>query len=653
MKSGFHFLYVLFVLILPAILFAQQEKTITEVYLTEMENMRSLFTESKTVTNDTNIDIHFYHLRLKPAIDSAWIEGHVSIHFTSKIPELNQLMLDLQRSLTVDSISGAASFFHQGDSLIIVPEESIKKDNTAVIEIFYKGNTGLAGNLKGLRYSTHGNNEPVLATLSTPYLAHYWFPCKDGPADKADSVFVDITVPIRYYNNIPLKAVSNGLLIQVDESLTERTFQWKHRYPIVSYYVMMAISNYVLLEEEYCADDHCFPLEYYVFAEDSSSARLGVSDLPEMMALFESLFGPYPFRNEKYGMTQLGFYGAIENQTNTVINNMSPDWKMVVVHELAHMWFGCQITCSNWHHGWLNEGFATYCEALWKEHKEGPVAYRAYMASKGWYQGGTVHLENIDDPFSIFIAIIYNKGAWVLHMLRSLMGDELFFNFLKSYASLPELAFSHVSTERFRELAEEAYGSDLEYFFSQWVYDEYFPTYYYNFEQSNGNLSLQLYQMQGELGRRPLFITPLDLQFSFTDFSDTIVRVFNNSQNQSFSFNFGKIVTSIHIDPNQWLLHSATFKPELPVGIPRLSRTDRFNLNPNPTSGSMMLQIDNTIELPVTLKIYNSKGIEINRLLVRQQSQLIDLREMRKGIYIVSIENRHGTIARSKKIIVN
>jgi aminopeptidase N len=640
-------------MLMPSILFAQQEKTITEVYRTEMESMRSLLTEPKTITNDTNIDVRFYHLRLKPAIDSAWIEGHVSIHFTSKIPELNQLMLDLQRSLTVDSIAGATSFFQQGDSLIIVPNKSIKKDSTAVFEIFYKGNTGLAGNLKGLRYSSHGNNEPVLATLSTPYLAHYWFPCKDGPSDKADSVHIDITVPIRYYNNIPLKGVSNGLLTQVEESSTERTFQWKHRYPVVSYYVMMAISNYVLLEDEYCNDEYCFPLEYYVFAEDSADARLGVSDLPEMMALFESLFGPYPFREEKYGMTQLGFYGAIENQTNSVINKMSPDWKMVVVHELAHMWFGCQITCSDWHHGWLNEGFATYSEALWKEHKQGPVAYRAYMASKGWYQGGTVHLENIDDPFSIFIAIIYNKGAWVLHMLRSLMGDEVFFEFLKSYASLPELAFSHVSTERFRELAEEAYGSDLGYFFSQWVYDEYFPAYYYNFEQNEGHVNLQLYQMQGELGRRPLFTTPLDIQFSFNDFSDTIVRVFNDSQNQIFSFDFGKTVTSIDFDPNQWLLHSATYNPELPVGIPRLNRSDRYSLYPNPSSGSMMLQLDNNVELPVILVINNAKGIEIKRIQIRQPSQLIDLRGANKGIYIISIENRQGTVARSKKIIVN
>lgn len=167
-------------------------------------------------------------------------------------------------------------------------------------------------------------------------------------------------------------------------------------------------------------------MDYYVFAADSSSAEAGTAEIPEAMALFETLFGPYPYADEKYGMTQLGYYGAIENQTNTITNNMSPAWFMISVHELAHMWFGCNLSCVSWHHGWLNEGFATYAEALWKKHSEGIEAYRAHMMSKAWYQGGTVYLEDVNDPFGIFLPIIYNKGAWVLHMLRFVLGDEVF-----------------------------------------------------------------------------------------------------------------------------------------------------------------------------------------------------------------------------------
>lgn len=649
--NRFLLLFFLFVLIQFG-LRAQHETNISDVYSADFESRKGISTENIKVTNDSSIDVLFYHLRIMPAIDSAWIQGHVSVHFMSKVNNLNFYLLDLHQSLQVDSIIGASSFLHTNDSLFIYPTSKIDSGIVASVEIFYKGYTSLAGGFKGLRYSTHGNNEPVIATLSTPYLAHFWFPCKDGPADKVDSVYIDITIPSRNYNNIPLRATSNGLLKLINETSTYRTFQWKHRYPIVSYYVMMAISNYVVLEEEYCNNDYCFPLEYHVFAEDTAVAKLGVAELPEMMGLFESLFGPYPFRNEKYGMTQLGFYGAIENQTNTVINRMSPDWKMVVVHELAHMWFGCQITCSDWHHGWLNEGFATYCEALWKEHKEGFHAYSAYMASKGWYQEGTVHLENIDDPFNIFIGIIYNKGAWVLHMLRSTMGDEMFFSFLNDYASLPELSYGHVSTERFKNLAEEAYGSDLDYYFDQWVYDEYYPSYLYNFEQSSSQLNVQLFQMQAQLGRRPLFITPIDFLISFSDFSDTIVQVFNNNQNQLFNFTFDKTVVSVQLDPNQWLLHSASYNPELPVGLPKLNRAESFTFYPNPTYENIMVQIENNLDLPCIMTITDVKGIERTRVRIFQHYQLIDLKGLGKGMFFLKLINKEGTISGSKKLII-
>jgi hypothetical protein len=251
----------------------------------------------------------------------------------------------------------------------------------------------LAGGIKGMRYETHTSNIPVIATLSTPYLAHYWVPCKDGPADKADSANVDITLPNIDFDGYPLIGVSNGILEETTVTDSSNTFHWRHRHPIVPYYVMMAVSNYVHLGHQYCNSEACFPMDYYVFAADSSSAEAGTADIPEAMALFETLFGPYPYADEKYGMTQLGYYGAIENQTNTITNNMSPAWFMISVHELAHMWFGCNLSCVSWHHGWLNEGFATYAEALWKEHKEGTEAYRAHMMSKAWYQGGTVYYD--------------------------------------------------------------------------------------------------------------------------------------------------------------------------------------------------------------------------------------------------------------------
>ncbi len=135
-----------------------------------------------------------------------------------------------------------------------------------------------------------------------------------------------------------------------------------------------------------------FPLDYYVFENDLNTAQQGVAQLPEAIQVFSDLFGTYPFDNEKYGMTQLGFYGAIENQTNTIQNTLSLSWFDVTVHELGHMWFGDMITLADWHHCWLNEGFATYSEALWDEHLYGFTGYKNNIANNEFWNGGTLYL---------------------------------------------------------------------------------------------------------------------------------------------------------------------------------------------------------------------------------------------------------------------
>src|SRR3970282_968792 len=239
---------------------------------------------------------------------------------------------------------------------------------------------------------------------------------------------MDIKIPDTTVAGIPVIAVSNGVMANVIQSNNKKTFHWRETYPIVPYYVMVSVSNYRDFHQTFTGTHgEQFPLDYYAFDESLAGAQLGVVDLPAAIELFSALFGVYPFRNEKYGMTELGFYGAIENQTNTIIHTMDISWFWVSGHELAHMWFGDMITCKDWHHGWLNEGFATYCEALWAEHTGGFDLYKSYMQTLKYQDGGTVHLQDISNPFGIFVSIIYDKGAYVLHMLRGGLGDSVFF----------------------------------------------------------------------------------------------------------------------------------------------------------------------------------------------------------------------------------
>ncbi len=324
--------------------------------------------------------MRFYHIKADLKIDTPYLQGEVLCRFESTRSDLQVIRLNLHDAYTVDSISdGISSYVHSNDSLIIHFQSSMDVGEQREIIIRYHGIPQRINNLKGLRYDLHGNNEPIIATLCTPFLAHTWWPCKDGPGDKADSVYVDITIPDTTVNGIGMTAVSNGILEKTTHSNGKSTFHWRHRYPIVPYYVMMAISNYIPINRSYTSEEGSItPLTYYVFQDHFNDAVLGVEALPDVMKCFSSLFGDYPFSREKYGMTQLGYYGGIENQTNTIINQMSQSWFEVSVHELAHMWFGDMITCEDWHHAWLNEGFATYCEALWSEYENGFDAYRQH-----------------------------------------------------------------------------------------------------------------------------------------------------------------------------------------------------------------------------------------------------------------------------------
>jgi len=427
-KIIFFTLYVTFFLF--GQIFAQKSEVLLHFYEQEQQTWIEYVSRFQEFQPQHSFDVQFYHLEVDIRITSPYIQGNVLCRFQVVESNLDTITLNLHHALTIDSITGNTSTYQFANDLILITlDRPYQIGEIANIRIYYQGVPELIGGIKGLRYAIHGQNEPIIATLSTPFLAHAWWPCKDGPGDKPDSVYINITIPDTSINGIPLMATSNGILENVINQGSKKTFQWRERYPIVPYYVMLAISNYQTFQQQYSGvQGENFPIDYFVFNEHLSQAQSGMAQLPEAMALFSQQFGSYPFQQEKYGMTELGYYGAIENQTNTIQNSLSLSWFEVSVHELAHMWFGDMITCLNWHHGWLNEGFATYSEALWEEHIGGFSAYKANMLTNQYWGGGTLYLQNINDPFQIFIPIIYSKGAYVLHMLRGVLGDSLFFN---------------------------------------------------------------------------------------------------------------------------------------------------------------------------------------------------------------------------------
>ncbi len=651
---GFTFTMVLCLLQL-GVAHSQSEKAVETHRFYEMKSFNEFVNRSLSYRADTNIDVKFYHLDLSIGIDSPHIAGRVRCQFEILSDGLQNVELDLNRALTVDSITGQSSGFSQAnDRIYIQLDEPHNTGDLIDLWVHYQGVPVEAGGYKGLRYEFHHGNQPIIATLSTPYLAHYWYPCKDGPGDKADSVYVDITIEKRIYNDIELVALSNGLLENTIDHGDKKTFQWRHRYPIVTYYVMAAVSNYVMFQQNYVGlDGEEFPMDYYVFREDSASQHQALEDFPLVMDYFTELFGVYPFANEKYGMTQLGYYGAIENQTNTIINAMTVGWFRISVHELAHMWFADGITCNNWHHGWLNEGFATYSESLWKQHYHGDSAYLQHMSNMEYLDAGTLYLENASDTFHVFTPIIYNKGAYTLHMLRGVCGDSLFFEAVKSYATDSNFMYQHAVTEDLQQVFEAITNSDLDYFFEQWVYDEYYPIYHYNYSyDSDDVLRLVIQQIQGQLGRREVFTMPVPIEVYFSDGSDTTFSIWNDQELQYFDLPMEKAVDSMSLDPMKWILREAFLNPVLPVGFEEQKQQASFECYPNPFNDQLNIKCNLQDYYPLQLTLYdlNAKPVHVSEI-PEVTHHTIDLEFLVPGTYIIGVKDGQGKFIYRGKIV--
>ncbi|MCX6306735.1 MAG: M1 family aminopeptidase [Bacteroidetes bacterium] len=659
MKKFVYILIVLNVGCFPG--FSQKPTTLNDFYKSEWSNFKDYIKIRNGRGNtDTTFNITFYYLKADVSLDAnaKYIRGNLLCKFKSSVNNLVRIVLSLQDDLHVDSITGNSSTYSiSGDSINIMLDRTYSNGEAAEIRIWYQGVPQLAGGYKGLRYETHHNGEPVIATLSTPYLAHYWYPCKDGPEDKADSVYLDITVPDTVINGNKAIAVSNGLLENVTTVNNKVTYCWRHRYPIVTYYVMMAISNYSHFQQSFIGPDgESFPIDYFVFGEHDSISRLGVSEMPDVMQFYSNLFGKYPFWKEKYAMSELGYYGAIENQTNTITNSMDISWFYVSAHELSHMWFGDMITCADWHHAWMNEGFATYAEALWTEHKNGMAAYHSYLNSTAAFMGGTLYLQNDLDTFNIFQEIVYSKGAWVLHMLRGVLGDQTFFNCLKSYAGSPGFMYKNASTEDFRHLAENTSGKNLAAFFNQWVYDAYYPMYHFNYKQDSSSkvLTLHIFQAQASISNwREVFEMPLQVKITDVNGNDTIITVQNNQKNQEYQFRLTGYVnhdyTSVVIDPDKWVIRKTYFKPNLPVGLPEVpDERMAFNLYPDPASDQLNIGFPQPVK-KAAFKIFNQFGELVNSGFLKSTVSSISINNLSRGLYFIVVDD--GKTQHSEKFM--
>jgi aminopeptidase N len=566
-------------------------------------------------------DVVHYDLDMAFDFLAQEIDATATIDVTITAEGMNELIVDLHDGLTVDrtAVDGVdRSFTHAGGVITITLPTAPGLGDPLQMQIDYHGqpaNAGSGGNRKGMRWGTHGASIPLVFTLSTPFstagltvieVSSTWRPCKDVPTDKS-TFSCHLTVPatqLACSNGVQTGATNNG-----DGTIT---YDWAHGFPVAPYLITLASTNYTTIDDTYVGTEGSAAIRHFVWPEDLADATEDFEITIPAISAFASIFGEYPFIGEKYGVFATNGGPAVEEQTMVAypagfINGLHTfDW--IFVHELSHMWWGDAVTCESWEHVWLNEGFASYSEALWQEHLGGTSALHAYMENmdNGPYDGSIV------DPPYVWHAIVYDKGGWLLHMLRHVMGDTNFFQMLLDYRAAFE--GGNANSEDLIAVCEGVYGSDMNWFFDQWLYHEGEPSYEYSWAPgvaSTNTVELTVDQVQSV--DFPTYHMPIDVRVTTESGVETHV-IADSLRTQSFQIPVGDVALAVELDPDNWILGDVaeTVAVDGPESRPVAFLAPGL---PNPMRSETTLRFGMSRDGRVTLRVFDATGRMIRTLL--------------------------------------
>ncbi len=545
-----------------------------EFHAQEWQRIRAglkAYAEFPLTSTETDYDVLYYDLTVDVRNYSAHtILGRLDLTARSVVEDLDELVLDLCSQLTVDSaiVGGEPRLVtRDGHQLTIELDRVYGETEIVNATIYYHGvpcNTNLFPSFIWYNRPVASNIIPTIATLSEPYGARDWWPCKNDPYDKADSMRISIIVADT------LTATSNGVLEALTPiEPTSQMFTWFERHPIASYLVSLNATNFASFGDWYVAlNGDSMPITHYVYPERYWPAVASWDSLPAMMQFCANLWGEYPFVDEKYGHTMFNVLGGMEHQCNTSygrgLTNGQHTYDYVVLHELAHQWFGDAVTLATWPDIWLNEGFASYSEALWVERQGGSPALQSYMLNPS-QDGVTDPSGPVYDPAELFNSnTVYNKGAWILHILRGVVrNDSLFFGFMREYYNRHR--YASATTEAMLSDASEILGFDVAPYLHAYLYRTNRPDYRVSFGSGNVDgvlrTAVRIHQVQTDPDTT--FQTRLDLRFGSP--GNTLVSVINAERRQRFFFDLGWTPGSLTVDPDNWVLKNVEMEPLAPT----------------------------------------------------------------------------------------
>jgi aminopeptidase N len=601
--------------------------------------------ETRTFAS-SNFSIYYSRCiwKVDPAV--RYIEGRVTSYITASA-STNTITFDLTNSLVVDSIlfrNHKIGFTQNANSTLDVQlTATLNANQKDSVTICYKGIPGNTG--FGSFIQTTHNSTPVIWTLSEPYGARDWWPCRNGLDDKIDSIDVCIVHPNQY------KATSNGLLqSEITVGPTTTTF-FKHRYPIASYLVCFSVTNFSVFTNSVQLGNVNLPVISYVYPESINDFQPYTYKVLDAMQLFHNTFAPYPFIKEKYGHTQFGWGGGMEHQTNTFLINTDAN---LMAHELGHQWFGNKVTCGSWQDIWLNESFATYCANYYAEKFDTSffqLILTNHLAQITSLPDGSVMVDDTTNVNRIFNSrLSYNKGAYVLRMLRFTLGDSLFFRGIRQYQNDATLQYSFARTADFKRNMEQVSGIDLTYFFNQWITGQGYPSFQIQWSQNKNNWAKIKVNETTSHSSVSFFKTPLALTFKNTFQQKTIIIQVNSNGAETWA-DIGFAADTVLIDTEKQLISKNNTSTKIKSSTANINE---IKLYPNPVQDNLYVSLKNPSDKKLTIQIYTSIGqlISQQQFDTIGQDELLELSFSRipEGNYLVKVNGGNTTLL-TKKIV--
>jgi len=639
---------LLFVSMLSLWSFAQAPYNIDHK-CSHQQQFANSFKQQKDVSHVADkYHMSFLHLDLLVNSGSTYVEGSAMINSEVLTPTLDTIYLELNQTLTLDSMKFNDQLIDpvfENSELFVIVDEMTQGDAFSLIT-YYHGASSSAGFFSGIS-SEHNYtyNKDVTWTLSEPFSARDWFPVRQSLEDKIDSVWQD-------YTCIDSEMVgTNGLLTQVTENGDgTKTYHWKTNYPVSYYLLSFSVSDYM----DYSIYAHPIQLENdsvliqnFIYNEASclnnNKANIDLSD--DILELFSEKYGLYPFYEEKYGNCLAEIGGGMEHQTMTTIGGFGMGLN---AHEMAHQWYGDNITCATWNDIWINEGFASYSEYISAQYLQSQSTANSWMNSAHnnvmSSNGGSVYVPDSEiyygNEWRIFDGrLTYKKGAAIIHQIRYLVNDdELFFEAMQNYTN--EYTDGLATGLDYKNSMEASTGLDLDSYFDQWYFGEGYPTYSIEYSYNETGLLLAVTQTTSSMVVS-YFDLPLEVRLNFGAGEDTIFRVPITDNISYLQTEIQNEFIQLQIDPDNWIFNKSG---GVSVGTSEIYNNMSFVVGPNPTKGNLQLRFGNTNTLK-QISIIDLSGRELRKY-TTYSSMSIDISDLNDGYYIVKAIDGDAVVSR-------